>query len=98
MQRYVIMKIKIAVPQAPPALVIPKGIPPHASIIWEKYPRIGEKISLMWGYVELQKYLSDIICDERGGRQGFPVPVMTALLEVHRRHARIVPEDNKGHI
>jgi len=49
---------------------------------------------MMWGYVELQKYLGTIILDKRGGRLGFPKPVLTALLEVHRRHAKVVPEDN----
>lgn len=90
-----IMEIKISVPKAPPpALAMPPGFPPHLSIIWEQYPRIGEKISMMWGYVELQKYLSTIILDERGGRLGFPKPVLAALLEIHTRHAKIVPEDN----
>jgi len=89
------MAIKISVPKAPPpALVMPPGLPPHLSIIWEQYPRIGEKISLMWGYVELQKYLSTIVLDERGGRLGFPKPVLAALLEIHRRHAKMFPEDN----
>ncbi len=80
------MKIKISVPKGPPpAIAMPAGLPPHLSIIWEQYPRIGEKISLMWGYVELQNYLSTIILDERGGRQGFPPAVLAALMEVHKR-------------
>jgi hypothetical protein len=91
------MDIKISVPRAPPpAPEMPPGFPPHLSIIWEQYPRIGEKISLMWGYVELQKYLGTIILDERGGRLGFPKPVLTALLEVHGRHANMVQEDNRN--
>ncbi len=70
---------------------MPAGLPPHLSIIWEQYPRIGEKISVMWGYVELQNYLSTIILDERGDRQGFPKSVLAALMEVHQRHAKMVP-------
>ena len=85
------MKIKISVPEAPPAIVMPAGLPPRLSIIWEKYPRIGEKISLMWGYVELQDYLSTIILDERGDRQGFPTSVLAALMEVHKHHSRMFP-------
>jgi hypothetical protein len=92
------MDIKISIPKAPTAPVIPTGVPPHLSIIWEQFPRIGEKISLMWGYIELQKYLSSIILDERGGRDGFPKPVLAALVEIHRRHAKIVPKDNTGPI
>ncbi|MHB1235955.1 MAG: hypothetical protein ACYCY7_00180 [Gallionella sp.] len=52
----------------------------------------------MWGYVELQKYLSNIILDERGDRDGFPKPVLDALVEIHRRHAEMVPEDYTGPI
>ena len=86
------MKIKISVPKAPPpAIVMPACLPRHLSIIWEQYPRIGEKISVMWGYVELQNYLGTIILDERGGRKGFPESVLAALMEVHKRHSRMIP-------
>ncbi|MHB1238665.1 MAG: hypothetical protein ACYCY7_14005 [Gallionella sp.] len=88
------MNIKISVPRAPIAPAMPAGLPSHLCIIWEQFPRIGEKISLMWGYVELQKYLSNIILDDRGDRDGFPKPVLDALVEIHRRHARVVPENN----
>ena len=86
------MDIKISVPKAPPPPPkMPTGLPPHLSIIWEQYPRIGEKISMMWGYAELQTYLGTIILDERGGRAGFPKPVLAALMEVQSRHAKLVP-------
>jgi len=51
---------------------------------------------MMWGYDELQKYLSTIILDERGGRLGFPAPVLAALLEIHMRHAKIVLATKRG--
>ena len=88
------MDIKISVPKAPPpAIAMPSELPAHLSIVWEQFPRIGEKISLMWGYIELQEYLSTIILDRRGGRLGFPKPVLAALLEIHRRHAKVLPEE-----
>ena len=92
------MDIKISAPKAPVAPVMPAGVPAHLSIIREQFPRIGEKISLMWGYVELQKHLSSIILDERGNRDGFPKPVLDALVEIHRRHAKMVQENNTGPI
>ena len=92
------MDIKISRPKAPIAPAMPAGLPSHLSIIWEQFPRIGEKISLMWGYVELQKYLGNIILDDRGDRDGFPKPVLDALVEIHRRHAEMVPEDYTGPI
>jgi len=92
MQGFVIMEIKISVPQRRlPQLLCPPIYPPDLSIIWEQYPRIGEKISMMWGYVELQNYLSTIIFDKRGDRQGFPEPVLAALMEVHKLHSKKVP-------
>jgi hypothetical protein len=91
------MDIKIVVPKAPPpAITMPPGLPSHLWLIWEQFPRIGEKISMMWGYVELQNYLSAIILDERGNRQGFPKPVLAALMEIHQRHAGMIPLDNTG--
>jgi hypothetical protein len=91
------MDIKIAVPKAPPpAIAMPPGLPAHLSIIWEQFPRIGEKISMMWGYVELQNYLGTVILDERGNRQGFPKPVLAALMEIHQHHAGMIPQDNAG--
>ena len=85
--------MEIKIPKAPPpAIEMPSGLPPHLSIVWEKFPRIGEKISLMWGYIELQEYLGTIILDQRGGRLGFPKPVLAALLEIHRHHAKVLPE------
>lgn len=90
------MDIKISVPKTPIAPAMPAELPSHLCIIWEQFPRIGEKISLMWGYVELQKCLSNIILDDRGDRDGFPKPVLDALMEIHRRHAEMVPEDYAG--
>lgn len=88
------MDLKIAVPKGnPPPVLPPTGVPSYASIIWKQFPRIGEKITMMWGSVELQKYLSNIIIDGRGNRKGFPPPVLTALLQVHKCHNKIVPED-----
>lgn len=88
------MDIKISVPKAPPpAIAMPAGLPSHLSIVWKQFPRIGEKISLMWGYVELQEYLGTIILDKRGDRLGFPKPILSALLEIHRHHAKLVPAD-----
>lgn len=90
------MDIKISVPKAPIAPAMSAELPSHLCIIWEQFPRIGEKISLMWGYVELQKCLSNIILDDRGDRDGFPQPVLDALMKIHRRHAEMVPEDYAG--
>jgi hypothetical protein len=99
MKGNVIMEIKISVPKAPsPPVLPPTDVPPHASIIWEQFPRVGERITLMWGSVELQKYLNNIIIDERGDRHGFPAPVLSALLQIYKRHAKMVPEEKTENI
>jgi hypothetical protein len=96
------MAIKIATPKVPGAPVLPPGIAPDFSLIQEQFPKIGEKIALMWGSVALQQYLNKTIFDERGGRQGFPMPVVSALMRLHEYHGTLMPEakaaDAWGHI
>lgn len=90
------MAIKIATPKAPSAPVLPSGLASDLSLIQEQFPKIGEKITLMWGAVALQKYLSKTIFDERGGRQGFPLPVVSALMRIHEYHGTLMPQIEAG--
>jgi hypothetical protein len=46
----------------------------------------------MWGSVLLQEYLSKTIFDERGGRQGFPLPVVSALMRISEYHGTLMPD------
>ncbi len=86
------MAIKIATPKAPGVPVLPTTIAPDFSLIQEQFPKIGEKITVMWGSVALQDYLNKIVFDERGGRQGFPMPVVSALMRLHEYHGTLMPE------
>ena len=90
------MAIKIATPKAPTAPALPPDIAPDFALIQEDFPKIGEKITLMWGAVVLQQYLSKIIFDERGGRQGFPMPVVSALMRLYEYHGTLMPEAKAG--
>lgn len=90
------MAIKIVTPKAPPAPTMPARVAPDYSAIQEHYPAISAKIALMWGSVGLQSYLSKIIIDERGGRQGFPMHILSALMRLHDYHATLVPETPSG--
>jgi hypothetical protein len=56
-------------------------------IIVRAFPRIAETIRRDWGKRALDDYLSKLAVDDRGGRQGFPPDVLTAILEVARLHA-----------
>lgn len=44
-----------------------------------KYPRIVEKIALLWGTVGMSRYFNEILFDDRGDRDGFPHDVMMEL-------------------
>jgi hypothetical protein len=96
------MAIKIATPKFPGAPILPPDIAPDFSLIQEQFPKVGEKISVMWGSVALQDYLSKTIFDERGGRQGFPMPIVSALMRLHEYHGTLMPvtksADAWGHI
>ena len=58
---------------------------PYA-VIDSNFPKIAKAIELMWGHPELDAYLSKLIIDERGGRQGFPHEVARALIALHFQH------------
>jgi hypothetical protein len=45
----------------------------------EKYPRIVEKIALLWGTVAMSRYFNELLFDDRGDREGFPSDVMMEL-------------------
>jgi tankyrase len=51
---------------------------PHA--LEERFDRILTKIDELWDRPELQEYFSNLIIDERGGRQGFPRQVLNEIL------------------
>ena len=93
-----VVTLKISVPQSRPAPALPTDIAPDVALILEHYPGIGEKIRQTWGSIELQRYLTRIIIDERGGRQGFPPPVASAMLRIYTDHSKLVPEDNKDNL
>ncbi|OIR05829.1 hypothetical protein GALL_119560 [mine drainage metagenome] len=64
-------------------------IPPR-QIIGEKFPKILERIELLWCSLELHRYLEQTLFTDRSNRQGFPKDVMQALGEIHVEHTRIL--------
>jgi ankyrin repeat protein len=54
-----------------------------------KYPRVFERIMLMWGTSELGPYFNGLFVDDRGGRAGFPAEVMHDILMLSRLHERL---------
>jgi hypothetical protein len=80
--------------EAVPAKRISAEIAADVKIVIEKFPRIGNRIVLLWGTPDLQNYLNTLIVDERGGRAGFPPPIASAILRIHSEHALIVSKGN----
>ena len=51
-----------------------------------KYPRIAEKIAMLWGTVGMSRYFNEILFDDRGDREGFPSEVMLELFALSNYH------------
>lgn len=84
------MEIKTPVPQ--PGSGIPPAVAPDLAVIRQLFPNVSEKIGKLWGSEMLQEYLGKTIFDERGGRQGFPVPVVMALERIFENHSKLFPQ------
>jgi hypothetical protein len=56
-------------------------------VVERGYPRIAAHIREDWGKRALDDYFSKLVIDERGGRQGFPMEDLWAIMEVARLHA-----------
>ena len=63
----------------------------------ESYPRILEKIIMLWGSPEIDDCLNDLLIDTRGGRAGFPAEVMAEIFNLQNLHDRLYPKGNKDH-
>jgi hypothetical protein len=86
------MAINTVPPGAPATPALSSDVAPEISLIQERFPKIGEKIVQLWGTAGLQEYLSKTIFDERGGRQGFPMPIVTALMRIYEYHGTLIPQ------
>lgn len=62
----------------------------YPAVLEAKYARIFNRIMELWGSVELEEYLSDLMVDKRGGRQGFPPDVLNDILTLGRIHGRVL--------
>jgi hypothetical protein len=61
-------------------------------LIGQKFPKILDRIELLWGSMELHNYLEHTILTDRSGRQGFPDDVMQALIQIHAEHTQILKQ------
>ncbi len=75
-----------AAPPPPPA----KPKTPSRDLLKAKYPRILDRINLMWGSKELHIYFEQTLFSDRDKRQGFPPEVMEALGEIYNEHQQLL--------
>ena len=57
----------------------------------EKFPRIVEKIAVLWGSPQMTRYFTELLFDDRGGREGFPSDIMTELFRLSNFHESLKP-------
>lgn len=89
------MDIKTPTLNSQSAAIMPSSLKPELLLILQAYPYVAEQINRLWGTVDLQEYLGKTIFDERGGRQGFPVPVVMALESIYENHSKLFPQQNE---
>lgn len=73
----------------PEVVVAPPKIPPR-QVIGAKFPKILTRIELLWGSLELHKYLEETVFTDRSNRQGFPIDVLQALGEIFAEHTKVL--------
>jgi hypothetical protein len=52
----------------------------------QRYPRILNTISQLWGTPELEEYFADLVLDQRGSRKGFPREVAAEIFRLSSLH------------
>lgn len=60
--------------------------PNYVSALEKHFPRIADKITLMWGAEEFPEFLSGLMIDNRGDRQGFPLAVIEEMMFLNEIH------------
>jgi hypothetical protein len=75
---------------------LPPGLRPDELL--QRYPRVANRLALCWSDVTLTSHLfNGLLVDTRGGRKGFPAPVLAELIRLrqHRNAARIAAALNE---
>lgn len=59
-------------------------------LVNSRFPHIGEKLELLWGYEEFSRYILKLLNDSRDGkREGLPTEIASALLKLMLIHDKI---------
>jgi hypothetical protein len=86
------IKLDFNLHEAKPEVPVQAPMIPPRQVIAAKYPKILTRIEMLWGSLELHKYLEDTVFTDRSNRQGFPIEVLKALGEIYLEHTRVLKE------
>lgn len=73
-------------PSQPP----PQPKTPPRDVLKQKFPRILDRIELLWGTRDLHRYFQQTLFADRDKRQGFPPEVMAALGQLFNEHQQLL--------
>jgi len=59
----------------------------------KNFPRIVEKLTLLWGNEGVSPFLSHLLIDDRGDRQGFTGDIMAEIMFLNNLHEDMVSEN-----
>ena len=66
-------------------------------VLARDFPRIVNKLCELWKRPTLfDPYLLNLIFDQRGGRQGFPLSVASELVTLKAHYATVFPPSNRS--
>ncbi|MBU0594895.1 MAG: hypothetical protein ABIG70_14340 [Pseudomonadota bacterium] len=58
----------------------------YTSEIEKNFPRIVEKLTMLWGHDGISAFLSHLLIDDRGDRQGFTGETMAEIMFLNNLH------------
>ncbi|MDP1898530.1 MAG: hypothetical protein Q8K43_11665 [Sulfurimicrobium sp.] len=62
----------------------------YASELEKNFPRIVEKITMLWGHEGVTAFLSHLLIDDRGDRQGFTGEIMAEIMFLNNLYEDMV--------
>jgi len=76
-----------ATPKQP---TLPPGIVPDFCLVQQQFPKVAEKITLMWGTLGLHEYLNKP-SSTNARTPGISLPIVSALMRLHEYHSTLIP-------
>jgi len=76
------------------ASMLPPTVRPNALLV--KFPRIANLIAVLWRDPDsLRRYVDDLLVDNRGNRQGFPLDVLRELFALRAYYDQLDPDTSR---